>query len=76
MTFNSNGYFGIGRTPSYTLDVNGNIRVNSTIYTSDEKLKSNISPITSQTGNLFKLRSVSYSLNTSDLKSTSSAVQT
>lgn len=76
MTFNSSGYIGIGRSPSYKLDVNGNIRVNSTIYTSDEKLKSNISPITAQTGNLFKLRSVSYNLNTTGLKSASNVVET
>ncbi len=76
MTFNSNGYFGIGRTPSYILDVNGNIRVNLMIYISEEKLKSNINPINSENVNLYKLRSVSYNLNTSGLKSTSSVVQT
>lgn len=65
MTFNSNGDFGIGRTPSYKLDVNGNIRVNTTIYTSDSLLKSNITPISNQVSNLNKLRGVSYNLNKS-----------
>ena len=63
MTFKSNGYFGIGRTPYYKLDVNGSIRVNSTIYSSDKRLKSNIAPISNQISNLFKLNSVSYNLN-------------
>ena len=65
MTFNSNGDFGIGRTPSYKLDVNGSIRVNTTIYTSDSLLKSNINNLKNQASNLDKLRSVSYNLNTS-----------
>ncbi len=76
MTFKSNGYFGIGRTPSYKLDVNGSIRVNSTIYSSDERLKSNITPLSSQTNNLFKLKSVSYNLNVSVLKSSNNVAQT
>jgi hypothetical protein len=63
MTFKSNGYFGIGRTPYYKLDVNGSIRVNNTIYSSDKRLKSNIAPISNQISNLFKLNSVSYNLN-------------
>lgn len=76
MTFNSNGYFGIGRTPSYKLDVNGSIRVNTTIYSSDERLKSNISPLSDQTNNLFKLKSVSYNLNVPVLKSSNNVAQT
>ena len=76
MTFNSNGYFGIGRTPSYKLDVNGSIRVNITIYSSDERLKSNISPLSDQTNNLFKLKSVSYNLNVPVLKSSNNVAQT
>jgi hypothetical protein len=63
MTFKSNGYFGIGRTPYYKLDVNGSIRVNSTIYSSDRRLKANVTPISNQTSNLFRLNSVSYNLN-------------
>lgn len=63
MTFKSNGYFGIGRTPYYKLDVNGSIRVSYTIYSSDRRLKSNVTPISYQTKNLFKLNSVSYNLN-------------
>ena len=51
MTFNSNGYFGIGRTPSYELDVNGSMRVNTTIYSSDKRLKLNINPLRDQITN-------------------------
>jgi hypothetical protein len=35
------GRIGIGRTPSYRLDVDGDIRVNSTVYTSDDRIKYN-----------------------------------
>ena len=76
MTFNSNGYFGIGRTPSYTLDINGSIRVNTTIYSSDERLKSNITPLSDQTSNLFKLKSVSYNLNVPVFNSSHNVAQT
>ncbi|MFA5300743.1 MAG: tail fiber domain-containing protein [Lutibacter sp.] len=76
MTFNSSGDFGIGRTPSYKLDVNGSIRVNTTIYTSDERVKSNITPLSNQTNNLFKLKSVSYNLNVPTIKSSDNVAQT
>lgn len=76
MTFNSTGNFGIGRTPSYKLDVNGNIRVNTTIYSSDERQKSNIVSLSNQTNNLHKLKSVSYTFNETSLKSSNSLVQT
>lgn len=76
MTFNSSGYFGIGRTPSYKLDVNGSIRVNTTIYSSDKRLKSNIKPLSDQTNNLFKLKSVAYNLNVPVLKSSENVAQT
>jgi Chaperone of endosialidase/Secretion system C-terminal sorting domain len=76
MTFNSNGYFGIGRIPSYNLDVNGILRVSTTIYSSDERLKSNITPLSDQTINIFKLKSVSYNLNVPILKSSDNIPQT
>ncbi|MCX8143189.1 MAG: tail fiber domain-containing protein [Bacteroidia bacterium] len=75
MTFNSNGDFGIGRTPSYKLDVNGNIRVNTTIYTSDSLLKSNITPILKESSKIYKLRGISYNYNNS-LLSDENIVQT
>lgn len=70
MTFNSNGDFGIGRTPSYKLDVNGNIRVNTTIYTSDSLLKSNITPISKskQVDKIYQLQGVSFTFNNSFLQ--------
>ena len=72
------GAVGIGRNPSspYLLDVNGSIRVGSIVYPSDEKLKLNIMPISSQTNNLLKLRSVSYKLNHEEMKSKSSSSDT
>lgn len=60
MTFNSNGDFGIGRSPSYKLDINGNIRVNTTIYTSDSILKYNIRSISGKESKLSALNGVSY----------------
>ncbi len=69
MTFNSNGYFGIGRTPYYKLDVNGSIRVNYTIYSSDPRLKSNVNTLSNQADKLVKLNSVTYKLNNSTNKS-------
>ncbi|MDN5329287.1 MAG: hypothetical protein PWP35_1074 [Bacteroidales bacterium] len=70
MTFNSNGDVGIGRAPSYKLDVNGNLRVNTTIYTSDSLLKSNIAPISKEVSKIYKLRGVSYIVNNSLSKNT------
>jgi hypothetical protein len=66
MTFNASSYVGIGRTPSYLLDVNGSIRANTTIYSSDKRLKSNITSLSGQLDNLFKVNSYSYNLNSSD----------
>ena len=60
MTFHLNGNIGIGRTPSYKLDVNGNIRVNTTVYSSDRRLKTNIKMLDGQNEDLFKLEGVSY----------------
>jgi hypothetical protein len=55
-----NGHVGIGRLPSYILDVNGTIRVSSTLYSSDERLKQNINPIKSALDNISKLNGKSY----------------
>ena len=42
MTITRDGYVGIGTTdPEYLLDVSGNIRVVTTVYTSDDRLKHN-----------------------------------
>ena len=63
------GSVGIGRIPFFKLDVNGDIRVNTTIYTSDETLKSNIQPIKTQVDNLFRVKSVSYYFKDAQLTS-------
>lgn len=55
-----NGNVGIGRQPSYLLDVNGAIRVSSTLYSSDERLKTNIKNVTTETEKLYKLQGKSY----------------
>lgn len=75
MTFSSNGYVGVGRTPSYKFDVNGIMRVNTTVYSSDKRLKSNITPLKDQTKNLFKLNGVSYNFNDPALKSEDNIAQ-
>jgi hypothetical protein len=67
MTF-YNGRVGIGRVPSssFKLDVNGSIRVNTTTYSSDLRLKKNIKEINEQRNDIFKLVGVSYNLNNSE----------
>jgi len=63
MIISSNGYVGINRTPSYRLDVNGNIRVNSTIYTSDERVKKNIRDLDDNAiSKLSMIRGVTYNM--------------
>ena len=54
------GNLGIGRTPSYLLDVNGTIRVNSTLYSSDERLKTEIKPLSNEKDKLYLLQGKSY----------------
>ncbi len=56
-----NGNVGIGReNPAYLLDVNGTIRVSSTLYSSDERLKSDIKPLTDEKDKLYLLQGKSY----------------
>ena len=56
-----NGNVGIGReNPAYLLDVNGTIRVSSTLYSSDERLKSDIKPLTNEKDKLYLLQGKSY----------------
>lgn len=57
----SNGYVGIGTTnPGYLLDVNGVIRVQSTTYTSDGRLKENVKEISNSLGSIKNLKGVTY----------------
>ncbi|MEM7040735.1 MAG: tail fiber domain-containing protein, partial [Bacteroidota bacterium] len=67
MTFNSAGNFGIGRTPYFRLDVNGSMRVNFTVYTSDENMKTNIRAVEAESRKLLDLQAVKYNLK-SELK--------
>jgi len=63
MTFTNSGYFGIGKTPSYKLDVNGTIRTNALIYSSGENLKTDIKPISKETKKkILKLNCYQYTL--------------
>ena len=59
-----NGYVGINdATPSYRLDVNGDIATGGTLrLSSDERLKSDIKTITSSLENLKKLEGVSFKM--------------
>lgn len=58
---------GIGYTsPSYTLDVNGNIRCTTITTTSDSRLKTNIADVKSSLGQIGKLRPVMYNLKPND----------
>lgn len=76
MTFVSWGYVGIGRTPSYKLDIDGDIRVNTTIYSSDARYKENISNIDGSKNNLFKLRGVTYNFKKDESKNNIQATET
>lgn len=64
----NNGHVGIGRIPSYLLDVNGTIRVSSTLYTSDERLKKNIVPITLALTKVSKLQGKFYQKRQAEFK--------
>lgn len=56
-----NGNVGIGRKPSYKLDVQGDIATNGTIrISSDKRFKKNITPINGSMNKLSKLNGVSY----------------
>ena len=60
-----NGYVGINTgTPSYRLDVNGDIATYGTLrISSDERFKTDIKPITGSIDNLLKLEGVTYKMN-------------
>jgi len=60
----SEGFVGIGTiTPEYLLDVNGVIRVLTTTYQSDERLKNNIKNVTGALTSLVSLQGKTYKLN-------------
>ena len=61
VTMLNNGDVGIGTTnPSYKLDVNGVLRVGITVYPSDERLKTDIKPLTDEKERLYLLQGMSY----------------
>ena len=60
VTLSSSGNVGIGRFPSYLLDVNGTIRVAGTLYASDRRYKKNIEPLENSLDALLNLRGVTY----------------
>jgi len=63
----ANGNVGIGKTdPAYKLDVNGSIRVNSTVYSSDRRLKTQIQSIQYGLNTLMDLQGVSYLWNSQE----------
>ena len=56
----SPGKVGLGRYPSYNLDVNGTARVTTLIQSSDERLKKNIHSVNNSLDKLSQIRGVSY----------------
>lgn len=70
----NNGHVGIGRIPSYILDVNGTIRVSDQLISSDEKLKKNIVPISSALSKLSKLQGKFYDKKTGDFRFNSDSI--
>ncbi len=71
----SNGYVGMNTTnPQYQLDVNGVIRVQTTTYTSDARLKLNIKNLNnSPVDSVFLLQGVTYNLKLPSNKKTVAA---
>ncbi|MEN9621838.1 MAG: hypothetical protein RLZZ67_272 [Candidatus Parcubacteria bacterium] len=61
-TLNSqfNQKLGVGMSPSYNLDVNGNVGATGYFYTSDRRLKDNIKPLDSALSNILKLQGVTF----------------
>lgn len=61
---------GINRDPdaSYKLDVNGNIRVYTTVYTSDKRFKTDISNLSSTLDKIKQMQGISYRLLGEDLQ--------
>ncbi len=51
---------GIGRDPLYTLDVNGTIRANTTLYSSDKRYKKDIEVIEKPMFKIIQIESLSY----------------
>ena len=60
LTLTDYGNLGIGRTPSYKLDVNGTARVGSVTYSSDERMKENIHKLSGDMEKIKKLTPVAY----------------
>ncbi len=62
------GTIGINRDPdsSFKLDVNGNIRVNTTIYSSDQRLKTDIKLISNSFDKINQIQGVSYKMISDD----------
>ncbi len=62
---------GINRDPDpqYKLDVNGNIRANTTVYTSDRRFKTDITNLNYSIEKIKQMQGVSYRLTGEDLQS-------
>lgn len=60
LVLNTAGQVGVGKTPSYSLDTNGDIRANSTVYTSDARLKKDVSTLDNALELVTKLRGVHF----------------
>lgn len=65
-----NGNIGVGNTgdASYRMWISGSLRVNSTIYSSDQRFKENITPITSSLNELLGIKTYSYNFIKQNLK--------
>lgn len=64
---------GINRDPDpqYKLDVNGNIRANTTVYTSDRRFKTDLNNLDSTIEKIKRMQGISYRLNGVDQQSPS-----
>jgi hypothetical protein len=63
-----NGNIGLGMSPSYRLDVNGQVRASNISITSDQRLKANIRPLSSALTSVQALRGVRYTFRQEEFK--------
>ncbi|HEY9480892.1 MAG TPA: tail fiber domain-containing protein [Candidatus Paceibacterota bacterium] len=63
------GNVGVGKTPSYKLDIAGNVGATAYFYTSDRSLKTDIKPLSDALANVLALQGVSFTWKKDGVKS-------
>jgi hypothetical protein len=68
LTAQPNGNIGLGMSPSYRLDVNGQLRASNVSVTSDQRLKANIRPLSGTLTQVRALRGVRYTFRREEFR--------